>query len=230
MGRKGLGVAIRREGSAVKRNCAVLALVAALCVLGLLAVGCGNAAKAREAIARGDAAMEKGEFEAAVRAYEEALQLDPDNATARAKLEGAKKSRDFADYVKSVTPILDEVGKLATAWDELRQESAAGRISDLELGKRVLNDLMPKNRELAERAEALFINVPKELRDAHEELIGMLNLNLQALSEVAAAIDARDLSRITSANKLFSDARAAERRYVQKLEDLAAECGVKFTK
>jgi len=30
------------------------------------------------------------------------------------------------------------------------------------------------------------------------------------------------------ANKLLSDARAAERRYMQKLEDLAAEYGVMF--
>lgn len=56
----------------------------------------------------------------------------------------------------------------------------------------------------------------------------MLNLNSQAFSEVVAAVDTGDYSGITSANKLLSDARAAERCYVQKLEKLAIECGVKL--
>jgi len=87
----------------------------------LLAAGCGNAAKAREAVARGDAAMEKGDFDAAARAYEEALRLDLDNAAARTGAEKAKKAGNLDGYLKSVVPIIDETEKLARQWDELRQ-------------------------------------------------------------------------------------------------------------
>jgi hypothetical protein len=142
--------------------------------------------------------------------------------------ERARKTRNLEDYLKSMMPVIDETEKLAATWDELRQQSAAGRISDLEFGARVLNDLMPRTRDLAERAEALSADVAPELRDAHEELINALNLNLQAFSEVVAAVDTGDYSRITSANRLLSDARAAERHYVQKLDELAAEYGIKL--
>ncbi|ACA59255.1 Tetratricopeptide TPR_2 repeat protein [Candidatus Desulforudis audaxviator MP104C] len=87
----------------------------------MLAAGCGNAAKAREAVARGDAAMEKGDFDAAARAYEEALRLDLDNAAARTGAEKAKKAGNLDGYLKSVVPIIDETEKLARQWDELRQ-------------------------------------------------------------------------------------------------------------
>lgn len=212
----------------MKRNCAVFTTLAVLCFLGLLITGCGNAEKVRDAVNRGNAAMEKGDFGAAARAYEEALKLDPKNAEAHAGVEKAKKAKNLEGYLKSVLPLINEIDALAKQWDDLRQQSAAGRISDLEFGERVISDFMPRTRDLAERAEALSVDVPRELRSAHEELINVLNLNLQAFSEVVAAIDTGDYSRLTSANKLLSDARAAERRYVQKLEDLAAEYGVRF--
>lgn len=207
----------------------VIALAAAA-VLGalLLLAACGNATKVREAVDRGKAAMETGDFDAAVRAYEEALRLDPDSAEALAGMERARKAKELDGYLKSVQPVLDEVMELSRRWDDLRQEAVAGRINELEFAERVVGEFMPKARDLAEKAEDLSLGLSEDLRDVHEELISALNLALQAFSEVAAAIDAGDFSKITSANKLLSDSNAAERRYVQKLEDLAAEYGVRF--
>lgn len=126
------------------------------------------------------------------------------------------------------TIIIEETEKLAAAWDDLRQQSAAGVISDRDFALSVLNEFMPKCRDLAEKAEKLSLNLSPEIREAHEELIKGLNLNLQAFSEVVAAVDSSDYSRITSANKFLSDARAAERIYMQKLETLADKYGVKL--
>lgn len=211
----------------MRRTGIVLATAVALGILLLLA-GCGNATKVKEAVDKGKTAMEVGDIDAAMRAYDEALQFDPDSAEALAGRESARKAKDLQEYVESVWPVIEQVNDLSRRWDDLREKSMAGQVTDLEFGERLLDDFMPKTRDLVEKAEGLSVGISKNLRDVHEDLISALNLTLQAFSEVATAIDAGDLSRITSANKLLSDGRAAERRYVQKLEDLATEYGVKF--
>ncbi|MCL1701646.1 hypothetical protein [Lysinibacillus sp. Bpr_S20] len=122
----------------------------------------------------------------------------------------------YQDYIENVGPIMDGLSAFSAEWDELRQQSADGTLSDLDFGLKIVNELIPKNMKLTEQAESL--DVDKELADINEMLIDMLNKQNSALSEVASAIDIGDFSKITAANEYFSEARKIEREYVRELE------------
>ncbi|MEW6276837.1 MAG: hypothetical protein AB1556_17220 [Bacillota bacterium] len=199
-----------------------------LCVLGLAMAGCGSAPKRTESPAGGSVTVEKENPGATARPSGEVAKVDTGNVAAQVEAERAKKARKLEAYLESVGPILAQMQRLAGEWDGLRQQSATGQISDVEFGVRVLEYFMPRTNSLAESAETLSVGIDREFAEVHEELIKGLNLNLQAFSEIVAAIDNGDYSKITSANRLLSEARAAERRYVQRLEALAAEYGIRF--
>lgn len=72
----------------------------------------------------------------------------------------------------------------------------------------------------------MAVNVDKDYKDAHEQLITAANLTIQALTEIVSAIDNSDFSKLTSANKLMADGSLAERKYLQMLEDKSKELGL----
>lgn len=122
----------------------------------------------------------------------------------------------YQDYIESVSPIMEEISNFGVQWDELRQQSADGTLSDQDFGLKVFNELIPKNIEITEQLESL--DVDNELVDIHERLIDMLNKQNSALSEIASAIDTSDFSKITTANEYLSEARKIEREVIRELE------------
>jgi len=128
----------------------------------------------------------------------------------------ANNDKIYQDYIKEVSPIMEEIYNFGVEWDELRQQSTDGTLNDQDLSNIIANELLPKNMQLVEQVESL--DVDNELVDTHEKLIDMLNKQNSALSEIASAIDTNDLSKITGANEYLSEVRKIEREYVRELE------------
>ena len=72
----------------------------------------------------------------------------------------------YKDYIESVGPIMEEINNFSVQWDELRQQSADGALSDRDFGLKIVNELIPNNMKLTEKVELL--DVDKELADTHE--------------------------------------------------------------
>ncbi|MFJ7914405.1 MULTISPECIES: hypothetical protein [unclassified Lysinibacillus] len=74
----------------------------------------------------------------------------------------------YQDYIESGGPIMEEINDFSVQWDELRQQSDDGALSDRDFGLKIVNELIPNNMKLTEKAELL--DVDKELADTHEKL------------------------------------------------------------
>lgn len=131
---------------------------------------------------------------------------------------GPSKKEIATQYTESVKPIMTDVQQESQKWDNLRQKSAKGQISNSQFATTVRNELLPNMIKLQERMEK--VAPEKEMREIHEIGIKMINKNVQAYTDIIAAVASNDMSKITSANSLLAEARELERKYVNQIQDM----------
>ncbi|KYD24634.1 MULTISPECIES: hypothetical protein [Anoxybacillaceae] len=180
-------------------------LITLIAVVSALFSGCGNNEKA--------SAPEK-----------DSKQIDQVQGVDQQKSDGKEA---FENYLNSITPILQEIGTWGQKYEDLRTKSANGQISNEEFAAAISNELLPEGNKLQEKMESIMPE-EKEFRDVQEKLNQMMAKNNQAFSEIIAAINAGDASKITSANNLLSEARELERQAYYDLKDLSDKYGVPF--
>jgi hypothetical protein len=147
------------------------------------------------------------------------------------KIEESKQQKNngkeaFENYLATITPILQEIGDWAQKYEDLRTKSANGQITNEEFVEVISNELLPRGNEIQEKMESVLPE--KEFRDIHEKMNNMLAKNNQAFTEIIAAVNSGDASKITSANNLLAEARELERQAYYDLQDLANQYGVQF--
>ncbi|MDE3838611.1 hypothetical protein C0966_04295 [Bacillus methanolicus] len=141
--------------------------------------------------------------------------------------EATSGKKDFEEYLNKVQPIvLEDLANFAAKFEELKNQSINGEITDIEFGQAIVDELLPTATQIQEDVEAIM--PAKEIRDLHETLIDMTAKNAQALSEIVSAIESGDSSKITSANELLSEARKLERDYVYDIKEYAAKYDIEF--
>lgn len=139
--------------------------------------------------------------------------------------DGSEKNA-FVKYLDSVQPILKDNIQWGAKYEELRNKSANGQLSDADFAAAITNELIPQGTKIQERLEAVL---PEEdFRNVHEKLNKMMAKNLQAMTELVAAVDTADMSKVTSANNLLAEARELDRQSLYDLQDLAKKYGVEF--
>ena len=201
-------------------------LLPILIVIILTLSGCGNGAKVKEAIADGNNAMSNKDYDAAITAFQEALNLQPDNIEAEEHLKKATDSKNFINYIEKITPISEELELLSVDWEDARTLSQNYLLSDYEFALIIMDEFVPRTREISKSAETISLEIDSEYTKAHEILIESINATLQAYTEILSAINDQDFSKITSANNYLDIARTKERQYVQELMTKSKELNI----
>lgn len=135
---------------------------------------------------------------------------------------------DFNAYFEEINPILEEIGTTATKYEDIRSQSAEGKITDQEVLDTIYNELLPEQTTIQEEIEAVMPK--KEFRETHELLNQMIAKNQQAYTEILSVLQTGDTSKMTSANELLTEARKLERDFMYGLQDLADTYGVELKK
>lgn len=130
---------------------------------------------------------------------------------------------DLLDYVNND---MTEIVKLDEEVSEL-YETARSSGSDYTIYGILLDQVIPKSRELIEKAEAVEVETD-ELEKLHELYLDALNKQDQAFTLLLSAIEEQDFATVTQANEKLDDARKLMREYISKLEKLAEEHNVEF--
>lgn len=186
--------------------------------------GCGSA-EFNKAMESGKQALSEGKYDDAIEYFQKAVELKPNNEEAKKALDEATKKKDFKSYIEAIAPTMQSILEISTKWDSLRQQSAQGLITDIEFGIQTM-DLATRMRQAVEELESISLNLKEPIKSIHELLISSAEQNVNGFTEVIAAIDQGDYSKITSANNYLSEARKYERQYVDKLQELAKEIGI----
>lgn len=246
---------------------------AAIISLSLVLTACGNGAKVKEALAKGDEsfaaqkydealtaykeaqaldaksevaksaiekttktidvekniktateAYKKQEFDEAITSYESALKIDPNHTDSKAGLAKAQRAKAFKAYAEQVNAPLNDMGTLGGYFEAAKAQSTAGKMDDEEFAFYILQTLLPHTNKVLTTINA--VKVDKEFTAIHELLIKMVTKSVQSYTEIVAAVDQGDFSKITSANQHMAEATASERQYVQEIENKAKELDI----
>ncbi len=205
----------------------------------MLLAACGNGGKVKDAIAKGDQALEAKDYAAAIAAYDEALKLDSKSEEAKKQKEAAqqkvketedliakaKKSIQDTDYDAAIKQYEEAVALNPKSTDASTGLENAKKAQGL--GKYIeAVQALPEAIRISEAFEDVSIDIDKDYQEMHELIIKVANSQVQALTEIVAAIENADTSKITSANELLSTARENERKYVQEITNKAKELGI----
>jgi tetratricopeptide (TPR) repeat protein len=188
------------------------------------------------ALEDGTKAIEEKHYDEAIELLTEVAKSDADYQESKSLiLEGeslleqaeTKKQveEEIIEYIATIKEYYSEVISLSSKWDELRNASANGEIDDYTFAEVLLYDIIPASRTVTDEVNLVFAP-SDETKAAHEALIGALEKQHQAFTEVLAAIDQGDISKITTANQLLADARKLDREFVSLLEPLIEAYGI----
>ncbi|WP_214484894.1 hypothetical protein [Bacillus sp. SM2101] len=132
----------------------------------------------------------------------------------------------FENYLLEVGPILVEHAALAEVYEVLRTSSANYEITDEEFAEILYSEILPVGTSIQDELESIIPD--KEFRDLHEKFIKMIAKGLQGMTELVAAVETGDTSKITSANTLLAEARELDRDALYDMQDLADKYGVEL--
>ncbi|GFZ98300.1 hypothetical protein GCM10008018_50680 [Paenibacillus marchantiophytorum] len=211
-------------------------------VLLIVLSGC-TSAKYKQSIEAGNKALVDKKYAEAVTAFSTAVAEEPKNAEAKQKLDDAKIKQDeeikakeeaekkakeeaekkekdaVSKYVTSIKETTNQLLTINTNWDQLRKASASGEVDNATFGKLVSDKFIPAATTLVEKIQK--VSAPsEEIRLIHELYISSAEKQQQAFTEIVAAINSGDMSKITKANQLLTDAQKSERDYVAKLKPI----------
>lgn len=147
---------------------------------------------------------------------------DTDNEQANESLE---KPDEVKAYVEETRLAYLELAELGVSWDELRNASANGEITDYDFGLTIFEEIIPANADLVEKVEAIIAPTDETI-ETSELLISAVNKQQQAFTEVLSAIDTGDASKITSANSILTEVRTIDRDFARKMEALVTKYGI----
>ncbi|WP_339216209.1 hypothetical protein [Solibacillus sp. FSL W8-0372] len=136
-----------------------------------------------------------------------------------------EKEAEVLAYVEEVRLAYQELAELGAHWDELRQSSANGEISDYDLAVVIWEDILPVNNDLVTNVESI-LPPTDETVEVNEILIDAVSKQHLAFSEIVAAIDTGDTSKITSANEILNEVRKLDREFARKMESLITKYGI----
>lgn len=139
--------------------------------------------------------------------------------------ESLEKEDEVLAYVEEVGLAYQELAELGAYWDELRDSSANGEISDYDLAVAVWEDIIPVNNELVTKVEGI-IPPTDETVEVNEILIDAVSKQHLAFTEIVAAVDTEDPSKITSANEILNEVRKLDREFGRKMEALVTKYGI----
>lgn len=88
--------------------------------------------------------------------------------------------------------------------------------------------LIPEGKKMQEELAA--IHPEPEFHDVHEKIKKMVDSSVQAFTELVAAIDTGDVSKVTTANQLMAEAREIDRQSLGDFQNLAKKYGVELNK
>lgn len=134
------------------------------------------------------------------------------------------KKEDVISYLDEIKPQFASIVAVGTQFDVLRTSSANGEIDNFTFAESISNEIAPMNLKIVETVEA--IKPPNELIELHEKIISMLNSQQPAFTEIVAAINNNDASKLTTANELLAEARKLDREVTNELKTIVEEHGV----
>ncbi|WCN36386.1 hypothetical protein [Aneurinibacillus uraniidurans] len=134
----------------------------------------------------------------------------------------------FVKYLDSIRPILQENVELGAKFQEARTQSSNRQLSNADFAKLLSDTLIPEGNKMQEELAA--IHPEAEFHDVHEKLNKMVGSSVQAFTELVAAVDTGDTSKVTSANQLMAEARELDQQLLGDLQSLAKKYGVELNK
>lgn len=153
--------------------------------------------------------------------------IEKTNASTSEEESEAADKKKVETYLNEVAISFVKLGELSERWNELRQSSADGEISDVELGEIISNEILPTNMNHLEELEAIPTTT-EETTEINEMAIEFVGDQQLAFTEILSAIETGDSSKITSANAILNEVRKTERETVRKLESLVEKHGIEF--
>lgn len=216
----------------------LLLVIAAVAAVTLTVSGCGgrkapgggagqeapaeSAAAYDTAMAEATDAMEAGDYEKAVAAYERALTARPGDADAREGLDRADEARDKAkkqeavlSYARQVSP---QVKRLTALNPTFEQFSRSGEVADL----------FGKQREVAgirAKLEDIASGLDSDLAFLNAELIGVVDRYERGLTAMGRGGSAGDISVTGAIRRDYDAAREGLRQFASALAEHAARYG-----
>lgn len=134
------------------------------------------------------------------------------------------KKEAFEKYLIEVRPVMSDFYDVSLYYEELRSASADGQLSDYDFATALFDEVIPEGLIVTEDLEAIFPD--KQFRAFHEKIIEMANVQHRAMTEIVSALETGDMSKITSANTLLSEARKIDREVAYELKELSDQYGV----
>lgn len=146
-------------------------------------------------------------------------------AEVEAEVEVEEEKEEIELYIDEIREVSMQLGELSANWDKLRNASANGEIDDYSFVESIYYDIAPVSIAVSEEIEGIVPPTDKTV-ELHEILIEVVNTQHLAFTEIAAAIESGDVSKVTSGNELLNEVRKKEREYVRGMEALAEEYGI----
>jgi hypothetical protein len=183
----------------------------------------------KESIEKGNAALEKKNYEAAEKAFSTAVRLKPEEKEAQALLnetvDALKEQESIEKYVKEMKSLSLKMSKINQSWDELRNFSSTGQIDDVFLDATVYDKVIPATTDLREQASA--IKPPNdEAIEINELFISTLEKQQQAFLEIILRINTADTSKITRTDEMLNEVNRSDKEMNLKLDSLVEKYNI----
>ena len=183
----------------------------------------------KENMEKGNAALEKKNYEAAAKAFSSAVQLKPEKEEAQALLnetiDALKEQESIEKYVKEIRGLSLKMSEISQSWDELRNSLSTGQIDDVFLDATVYDKIIPATTDLRQQASA--IKPPNdEAAEINTLFISTIQKQQQAFLEIILRINTADTSKITRTDEMLNEVSISGKEMNVKLDSLVEEYNI----
>lgn len=131
---------------------------------------------------------------------------------------------EFLSYLDQMLPLMTEADTYLLKYEEARSQSANGEIDDLQFYDIIFTEVLPGLNEASAQIEMLA--PPANHPEFHETVIDIYQQGSLAMTELMAAIDQQDASKVTTANTYLAESRKGSRELFSMVEALEKEYGI----
>lgn len=183
----------------------------------------------KENIEKGNAALEKKNYEAAEKAFSSAVQLKPEKKEAQVLLnetiDALKEQESLEKYVKEMRSLSLKMSEISQSWDELKNFLSTGQIDDAFLNATVYDKLIPATTDLRQQASA--IKPPNdEAAEINTLFISTIQKQQQAFLEIILRINTADTSKIKRTDEMLNEVSNSGKEMNVKLDSLVEEYNI----
>lgn len=183
----------------------------------------------KENIEKGNAALEKKNYEAAEKAFSSAVQLKPEKKEAQVLLnetiDALKEQESLEKYVKEMRALSLKMSEISQSWDELKNFLSTGQIDDAFLNATVYDKLIPATTDLRQQASA--IKPPNdEAAEINTLFIRTIQKQQQAFLEIILRINTADTSKIKRTDEMLNEVSNSGKEMNVKLDSLVEEYNI----